>query len=366
MEIYYGTRETKINITHKIKGIVYIPHNNTELDKIYGDPLPNHPKSIFINNTEYLNINIYVDINNNKVYTYPPNLFPITFCIPEEKIINDKDSTNITKEKILSNLIPGDMSTYIYNTEKEYYEEYQKSYFALTTKKAGWDCMRHYEILANGCIPYFPLMNDCPSNTLSLFPKELIKESNILYEDYNLKGLNVNEYNKLRTKLLDYTRAHLTTLKMAEYILNKINVKPNKILFLSGNLYSDYLRCLTLHGFKQLMGDKCHDYPKVPHLYKNHTIEQQNMWGKGFSYEGLLDNNLHNDELDKTIKEDIENKNYDIIIYGSLHRGLPLYDICSQYYKPNEIIFLCGEDEHKCCMNEIIMNGHYLFMREFD
>jgi hypothetical protein len=42
-----------------------------------------------------------------------------------------------------------------YNTEEEYYNEYKKSYFAITTKKCGWDCMRHYEILANGCIPYF-------------------------------------------------------------------------------------------------------------------------------------------------------------------------------------------------------------------
>ena len=44
-------------------------------------------------------------------------LYPITFSIPQEKIINDIP----LKVKILSNLIPGDMSTYIYNTEEEYY-----------------------------------------------------------------------------------------------------------------------------------------------------------------------------------------------------------------------------------------------------
>ena len=47
-------------------------------------------------------------------------------------------------------LIPGRGETYIYQTEPEYYENYQRAYFALTCKKGGWDCMRHYEILASG------------------------------------------------------------------------------------------------------------------------------------------------------------------------------------------------------------------------
>ncbi len=40
-------------------------------------------------------------------------------------------------------------------------------------------------------------------------------------------------------------------------------------MFLSGDVKIDYLRCLTLHGFKKLLGTNCHDYPIVPHLYKN-------------------------------------------------------------------------------------------------
>lgn len=281
----------------------------------------------------------------------------ITFSISESKIIND---TQLNKKKIMSSLIPGNISTYVYNTEKEYYEEYQQSYFALTTKKAGWDCLRHYEILANGCIPYFPLIHECPVNTLSLFPKDLIKEGNILYEKYKLSGLDINEYNILRNKMLDYTKEHLTTRKMAEYILNKINMKPKKILFLSGDINPDYLRCLTLEGFKLLMGELCHDYPKIKHIYKNNI---PNLYGKGFTYSNLLENSLHNDEYDKTIIDDINNKSYDLIIYGSYHRGMPYYDLVSKIYNNNEIVLLCGEDIHKCD-NKWIQKGHYVFMRE--
>ena len=198
-------------------------------------------------------------------------LHPITFSIPKEKICENHN----VKTKILSNLIPGDTSTYIYNTEEEYYNEYKQSYFAITKKKAGWDCMRHYEILANGCIPYFINIEECPVNTMYLLPKELLIEANILY-DNKFKNKNIdeitkeeiNEYNILQKKLLEYTIQNLTTDKIAEYILNKTNFENvSKILYLSSDTNPDYLRCVTLHGFKTIFGNKCHDSHKIPHIY---------------------------------------------------------------------------------------------------
>jgi hypothetical protein len=43
--------------------------------------------------------------------------------------------------------------------------------------------------------------------------------------------------------------------------------EPRSVLFLSGCGYPDYLRCLTLHGLKVLMGSRCLDFPKVAHMY---------------------------------------------------------------------------------------------------
>lgn len=37
--------------------------------------------------------------------------------------------------------------------EHRYYDDYSRSYFAVTRRKGGWDCMRHYEILAAGTHP---------------------------------------------------------------------------------------------------------------------------------------------------------------------------------------------------------------------
>lgn len=295
-------------------------------------------------------------------------LFPITFSIPKEKICD----ISIQKSKILSNLIPGKTSTYIYNTEEEYYKEYQQSYFAITTKKSGWDCLRHYEILSNRCVPLFLNIDECPTNTLFLFPKILLIEAiNLFNNKFSNKKINelsiedINEYNILQNKLFEYTKNHLTTDKVAKYILQKTNYENvSKLLYLSGDVGPDYLRCLTLHGFKSIFGSDCHDYPKIPHIYKSQNINYTNLYGKGMSYTNLLDQYLHDSTLDVAVIDNIKNKYYDIIIYGSYHRGMPYYDLICSIYKPNEIILLCGEDLHNCNYDYFLNKQHYVFVRE--
>ena len=295
-------------------------------------------------------------------------LHPITFSIPEEKIY---ENHNI-KTKILSNLIPGNISNYIYDNEEEYYNEYKTSYFAITVQKAGWDCMRHYEILANGCVPFFLNIENCPKNTMNLLPKELFIQSNQLFnEKFNNKNINdltqedINEYYTIQKKLLEHTKKYLTTKKMAEYILkNTNNENVSKILYLSYDTNPDYLRCVTLHGFKSLFGDKCHDFPKIPHIYKSNNIDHKTLHGKGISYTNLLEPTLHNDQLDHTIINNIHYIYYDIIIYGSYHRGMPFYDLISKIYNPDKIILLCGEDTHCCNYNYFLEKGHHVFVRE--
>jgi hypothetical protein len=294
---------------------------------------------------------------------------PIGFSIPEEKIVTSIPN----KTKIMSTLIPGIQSSYIYNTEEEYYNEYKTSYFAITKQKAGWDCMRHYEILANGCVPYFVNIEICPENTLTFLPKDLLLEGNYLYEKFENKTVEEiteeekNEYNILVTKLLEHTRNFLTTSKMAKYVLEKTYFQyVSKILVLSGDPSPDYLRCLTLHGFKELFGANCHDYPKIKHIYKSPDIQYEYLYGKGISYCNLLDQSLHNNNLDDTIEENIKNKYYDIVIYGSYHRGMPYYDLVNSVYKPNEIILLCGEDHNVVWCNHPhwLPRGHPIFVRE--
>ena len=306
--------------------------------------------------------------NNGLTILKKYSVHPINFSIPESKIII-QDSI---KEKILSSLIPGNLNTYIYNTEEEYYNEYKKSLFALTTKKAGWDCMRHYEIICNGCIPYFPDIKGCPKNTMTFLPKNLIEKGNELYHKCskyetitNIPNSEIKECSNLMKELKTHLKDYLTTRKMADYILENSNhANAKSILYLSGNIGPDYLRCLTLHGLKDKLGASCHDFPKIPHMYKCENINCSHLYGMGFTYSKLLDDSHRNDELDKSILDDIISHKYDIVIYGSYHRGMPYYNSVNEHYKPNEIILLCGEDLHNCNYTNYAKKGHHVFVRE--
>jgi len=45
-----------------------------------------------------------------------------------------------------------DTSHYLFTDETEYYDDMARSWFGLSCKKGGWDCLRHYEILAAGSV----------------------------------------------------------------------------------------------------------------------------------------------------------------------------------------------------------------------
>lgn len=290
---------------------------------------------------------------------------PISFSIPECKITNPLLNT-CEKKYYLSPLIPNEPSTYIYNTEQSYYTQYKQSYFALTFKKAGWDCLRHYEIIANCCLPFFPNIENCPQNTMTHFPKNLCIQSNALYFKYNNKPLTSdfhNQHKELLNSFYNYVLTHLTTTAMAKYLISFIKPEPKSILFLSGHIGVDYLRCLTLHGLKTTYGAMCHDYPKIKHLYTDFDNSYE-LYGNGFSCSKLLNPNIHNDAYDTNIETLIKSNYFDIVIYGSLHRGLPFFELVQQCYSPNNVVFMCGEDLHPPCYADLVKNGCKIFVRE--
>jgi hypothetical protein len=137
---------------------------------------------------------------------------PITFAIPESQLI----TTDVEKTKMFGTVIPGNLSTYIFNTESEYYHDYAKSYYGITNKKGGWDCMRHYEILVNKSIPFFTDLEYCPVNTLITFPKEIILDTN----QYARQNKIHPEYDHLNNELFKYTKKNLTTKSLIKNILS--------------------------------------------------------------------------------------------------------------------------------------------------
>lgn len=196
---------------------------------------------------------IYNVCENNKVMYFKRELYtntlkylrPIQFGIPQEKIVKPTDKSFDVAPLIPVNqsIDPSYMSTYTYDNEEDYNEMYQKSYFGLTSKKGGWDTFRHYEILANGCIPWFCDIENCPKNCLHKWPKDLLVEIKQKFKinwnwkdkDYGLvwphcgvvqpnqagclDELDRQSYNSVLKELQDWLKQNGTTEALAKYVL---------------------------------------------------------------------------------------------------------------------------------------------------
>lgn len=206
--------------SHYFNYIIYGSiHRNTDFLNIV-EKYYNRNEFCFLDGEDHTYImnrnNIYFKrelLNNQK------DIYPISFAIPEEKIC--AIPLTIEKTRILAKLIPGDQYNrkYIYNNETDYYNGYRESYFGTTFKKAGWDCMRHYEILANYCLPYFPDLQNCPRLTMVNFPKEQILKANNLYTNFNIEK-DLQQYYELLNEVFTYTKNHLITTVLAKYIID--------------------------------------------------------------------------------------------------------------------------------------------------
>lgn len=276
-------------------------------------------------------------------------VYPISFSIPEEKIVKEVPD----KTKQFADIIPGNVSTYRFNDEESYYEDYRKSMFGYTWKKGGWDCLRHYEILANGCIPWFNGLEQCPPNTMVHFPKQLV-----------LEAMRSDSPKDTIHELLEYTKNTLTCRAMAQYVLDTIgHPSPNRILYISDDSRPDYLRCLTLIGFKQILGSRCHDVLCIPHIYDDAT-EVTSLYGKGFTYSRVIPSSAKAD-TSFSIRDAIANHEFDVVIYGSCHRGRTWWNEVHAAYSPQDIVLMCGEDtcDATICPAQIHID-HQGFVRE--
>lgn len=313
-------------------------------------------------------------------------ILPIGFSIPRSKVVVYDGGTSSPlslilrrKQKKLATVIPGNKSTYIFQTEKEYYHDYQISYFAWTKKKSGWDCLRHYEIMANGCLPLFLEIEKCPSRTMTFFPKQDMIRIFELSRRYDpLDPHWKEEYETMVRRMLDLCQTTLSTIGMAHYLLSSVLsysafLSSVEILFLSGMsqraLRPDYQRCLTLHGLKELLGPRCHDYPPISHLYHDYPHPTKPLYGRGFTYSQSLGvmSLLRDHARDTTLQQDIvTGSRYQLIVYGSCHRGMPFWDEVNAAYPPSQIVLICGEDIHSCSFVEMAKEkGYTLFLREW-
>ena len=289
------------------------------------------------------------NLNSNDI-----SILPLSFCVPDECVVNYIPE----KKYLLASLLPGDETTYIFDKykEKEYNDMYRQSRFAITKMKGGWDCLRHYEILMNGCIPLFENLKDCPSHTLTTYPKELNDKAYELYLNWNENEEYIEKYNNLCLQFLEHTKKYCTTSYTAKYFLNNIkngnNVK--NILLITCHHGVNYNRETLWIGLKRYIesiNGVAVEYEKMPFLYDDFdNFSTHKYYGNNcFTFPKRLKKDINYNMSETEIIEKIKNNFWDLIIYGKVGPDefctFPLYDIVKEKYNKNKIAFIFGGDE---------------------
>jgi hypothetical protein len=146
----------------------------------------------------------------------PRSMHPISFAIPEEKIVDDvptktKDfPEHIVDGEVASRI--GHSTSYAFADEAAYYEDLRASRFGITTKRGGWDCMRHYELAASGCVLCFRALDEKPA---SCAPHGLDRTNCVVYRDADdlfaqLQSLDEERVRDLQKRSLAWARASST------------------------------------------------------------------------------------------------------------------------------------------------------------
>jgi len=292
---------------------------------------------------------------NYQEFLMKTSIHSLSYCIPDEIILDEEEVEKIihSKKDLIAALIPGKKNTYFFNDreEKEYYQMYRDAYYAYTEKKGGWDCLRHYEIIANGCIPLFRDLNNCPKQTLTTLPKELLVE---IYEK-TPPQISFENYKKYLRQIMECFRKKCSCSATANYLLNRIHsTKPLKnFLLIRGNCGVNYTRETTWIGlkrFSQQQGGVSREFPTIHYLYQNSN--QRNLYGNGMTYsKRILEDSEKTSE--EYVVEKIKSHFWDLIIYGKVgpdedfegsFPNMPLWNHVFKNYSKNEIVFLYGGD----------------------
>ena len=160
---------------------------------------------------------------------FSQRLRTISFSIPQSKIVTQLPAKSklfplhIVDEEVAAH-VPGARVRPIFARESDYYSDLRASHYAVTMKRAGWDCLRHYEIAANATVMCF---RDLRRKPVLSAPHGLIPGHNCLsYESFadlrRVRGrLDQARYAELQRHSLAWARANSTRVR-AEVFLNRL------------------------------------------------------------------------------------------------------------------------------------------------
>ena len=288
-------------------------------------------------------------------------VWPISFSIPPSSIRTPLPVDQRTHR--ISPILPG--YPYAFANHDQYLSTYSRSFFAVTHRKAGWDCFRHLEILAAGSAPLMIDVNRIPEFSMIHYPKGAFAQ---VLSKAQAGGVPSDDAYRA---LHNFTKEQLTTETMANYVLDRAHLTDvGKVLFVDEQhpAVADYLSTLTLIGLKQIFGANCVPLFSPPWIYQDFTDDVSHLYGRGFGTTRVLDPQLRSTEEVEAPPLLEELNQFDTVVVGSISRNLGLARQLRYAFPPDRMIWIHGEDTPPLpdAMRAYRASGAHLFIRSID
>jgi len=203
--------------------------------------------------------------------------FPLNFSFPRPELMPGSDED---RPHFLSSTIPGE--PFSFDDWHAYLAEYRSSYWALSTKKGGWDTFRHLEVLFSGAIPLMPGLARSQPYSLAHFPKRALGQvyASLVSEGPALPGP------RTRSFFRDFSLQNLTSEAMAAYLLAMAGAEDSSVLFLDRSLpqRTDYLSVFTYIGLVQHRKSAVQAAFSPSYVFDDYDGDTHRLYGRGFGY----------------------------------------------------------------------------------
>lgn len=174
----------------------------------------------------------FLPLSLRQYISFPRNAKTISFSVPEGKItqvspnnktknfpvyIVDQDIVRSVRDSFYG---ATGADQYAFTDEEEYYDDLKRSRFGITTKRAGWDCLRHYELAASGCVLCF---RDLDTKPESCAPHGLNATNCISYRSVDeltakLTALTDADYARLQENTYQWIYQNTTIARAKDFI----------------------------------------------------------------------------------------------------------------------------------------------------
>lgn len=197
----------------------------------------NAPRKILYDNEEVIGVQFQKSFKRELLEELP-NVYPTGFGIPEHRIrkidysIKDQLFQKTAPDSALClpvNDLGGGFKHHKFDDEELYYNDLSRSWFGLTCKRGGWDCLRHYEIIAAGALLLFKDYNKkpelCSPRNLPCYSYSSKEELDQLMQKLIINNKPTLEYvsmlNLQRQWLLDHGTTKARAIKIIERLVNE-------------------------------------------------------------------------------------------------------------------------------------------------